>query len=112
MKRVTIILAALSMAACATQRYGRAIPVTDAERRVLTCDQIDLEIAKNDEFMKDMANQSAKFTGKDVLGFLGDFGIGNSMEYNEAMKSATTRSTQLRELQTTKNCTRTAVPAK
>jgi hypothetical protein len=61
--------------------------------------------------MKETTEAAAKFTGKDVLGFLGDFGIGNNMEYRDAMKSGTTRGAALTELRAQKNCTKTAVPA-
>jgi hypothetical protein len=110
--RATIVcVLALLLTACATQRFGRAISLSDAEKRLMTCDQVDLEIAKNDAFMKQTAETNAKFTGKEVLGFLGDFGIGNSMEYGEAMKSGTVRASELSDLRTQKNCTKAAVPA-
>ncbi len=44
------------------------------------------------------------FTGKDVLSFLGDFGIGDSMEYSEAIESGTTRISDLQELKREKGC--------
>jgi hypothetical protein len=108
-KITTIACATLLLTACATQRYGRATPISDAEKRLLTCEQIDLEIAKNDAFLKQTADQAGKFTGKDVLGFMGDFGIGNSMEYKEAMKSGTDRGAQLSSLRAEKGCSKTLV---
>lgn len=111
MKTTGIILVSTLAFGCATQRFGREEPVNDAEKRVLTCDQIDLELAKTESFLKNTTDQSAKFTGKDVLGFLGDFGIGNAMEYNDAMKSGTTRLSQLSNLQTERNCVRNRLEA-
>lgn len=36
-------------------------------------------------------DKDAEFADKDVLAFLGDFGIGNSMEHTDAIESATGR---------------------
>lgn len=44
------------------------------------------------------------FDGKTVLGFLGDFGIGNGMEKRAALRTALERKTQLKELATVKQC--------
>jgi len=108
MKRISalvgIAVASLSLASCATQRYGRLQGVTPTESRVITCEQIDLEIEKCNYFIKGTNDQDDKFTGKDVLGFLGDFGIGNSMEHTDAIKSATDRLAELTELKKEKNC--------
>jgi hypothetical protein len=110
MKTTLVILAAMVISGCATQRFGRVPPVGDAEKRLLTCEQIDLEIAKTDEFINAATKQNAQFTGEDVLGFLGDFGIGNQMEYTAAMKSGTVRLQQLNVLRAEKNCGATIVP--
>ena len=105
MYRVIMALAAsLLLTACATQRFGRQVAVSNTERRLLSCEQIEIEIAKTEEFLKDTSDQNSKFTGKDVLGFLGDFGVGNSMEYSDAIRSGINRLTQLRATQTEKGC--------
>ncbi len=101
---VGIVILSLSVVSCATQRYGRLQKVTPTESKVLTCEQIDLEIEKCNFFIKGTNDQDNEFTGEDVLGFLGDFGIGNSMEHNAAIKSATDRLTELSELKKEKNC--------
>jgi len=105
MKKIAGIMfvSALAMG-CATQRYGREQPVTDTEKRLLGCDQIELEIAKTEGFVRNTVVQDSKFTGRDVLGFLGDFGTGNTMEYSEAMQSGIARLTQLRDLQSARHC--------
>lgn len=89
---------------CATERFGRAVPLTDFERSRYSCADIDLEMAKNEAFMKQITEERADVDGNSVLGFLGDFGIGNSMEYEAAMKSAQDRQADLRMLHATKVC--------
>jgi hypothetical protein len=105
---VGIVIVSLSLASCATQRYGRLQEVTSTESKILTCEQIDLEIEKCNYFIKGTNDQDAKFTGSDVLGFLGDFGIGNSMEHTAAIESATDRLTELTELKKEKGCINTS----
>ncbi len=108
MKKISVLfgigIIGLSVASCATQRYGRLQEVTPMESKVLNCEQIDLEIEKCNYFIKQTNDQDDKFTGKDVLAFLGDFGIGNSMEHTAAIKSATDRLTKLDRLKTEKSC--------
>ena len=87
---------------CATHRYGREMPLTDAERVVLTCKQLDVEIAKTEAFLAQV-NQGAP-AGAATLGFLGDFGIGNAMEKTEALKSGERRLFDLQEQRFAKGC--------
>ncbi len=102
---VPIILISMIVTGCAVQRYGRQQNVTNAERDYLDCRAIEVEIAKTQGFIKDATEHKEKFTGKDVIAFLGDFGIGDSMEYSAAMKSATNRMEQLQQLKQEKGCT-------
>ena len=100
------ILAAivLSLGACATQRYGRATPVSPGERQNLTCEQIALEIEKSEFFLADIRQQRSTTSGAHVLGALGDFGIGNVMEGDAAEASGVQRLNELKALQTQKGC--------
>lgn len=95
--------AALSIGACATKNHGRVAPVSEVEKRELTCREIDIEIAKVDAFLEQVAENSS-IDGRSVLGFLGDFGIGNTMERNAAEKSARERRQELQTLRTAKGC--------
>jgi len=97
-------LAVLALAACATQRYGRATPVSPGERAALTCEQIALEIEKAEFFLADIRRQRSQTSGAHVLGALGDFGIGNVMEGDAAEASGVSRLNELRALQTQKGC--------
>ena len=94
----------LSLTACATQRYGRATPVSPGERTALTCEQIALEIEKTEFFIADIQRQRRDTSGAHVLGFLGDFGIGNVMEGDAAELSGMERLSELKALQSNKDC--------
>ena len=69
----------------------------------MTCREIDLEIAKTDGF-KDHVESESQFSGRSVLSFLGDFGIGNVMEKNAALKSADERRDMLQTLRARGAC--------
>jgi len=47
-------------------------------------------------------NATGQFDGRTVLGFLGDFGIGNGMAKSEAQKKSTARLNQLESLKAVK----------
>lgn len=102
----TIIIAALLaavVAGCATKTYGRVGPLTSFERESMTCREIALDTARTNGFIERVTTES-EFSGKDVLAFLGDFGIGNAMERQAAMESATARQKQLGELRSARGC--------
>ncbi len=92
----------LVVAGCATKRYGRQTELSDVEKRDLTCRELDIEISKVRAFM-DQVNKDG-FDGRDVLGILGDFGIGNAMEKGDAIKSGEKRLQQLQDLKQAKKC--------
>ncbi|ESQ74283.1 hypothetical protein ABAC402_15055 [Asticcacaulis sp. AC402] len=94
---------ATSVAGCATKRYGRMQSLVPAEAAALDCKQIGIEIAKVEGFELQV-EQGAEIDWKSVAGFLGDYGIGNTLEKNAAIKSAAERKAQLRKLQIDKNC--------
>jgi len=111
MKWTTMVLIFFAMtivfSSCATQRYGRLQRVTEAERNYLTCKNIEVEIEKAQEFTNETTEKDNEFTGRDVLAFLGDFGIGNSLEFSDAIKSGTDRLKDLNALKAEKGCTTT-----
>ena len=88
---------------CATKTYGRQGSLTNYERDSMNCREIDLDLAKTRGFI-DHVNEESKFSGKDVLAILGDFGIGNNMEKSAAIESANARIVGLNELKRTKQC--------
>ena len=103
-KIVILITILFFIGGCANQRYGRNVKVTESEKDNLSCQNIEMELEKSQEFVNGVVNKDNEFTGRDVLAFLGDFGIGNSMETSDAIKSGTNRIKELNELKTTKKC--------
>lgn len=99
----TFALVTLALSGCATKNHGRLSPLSAVEQKELTCREIDIELAKVDAFL-DQVSENSNIDGRSVLGFLGDFGIGNSMERNAAEKSARQRREQLEALRLSKNC--------
>ena len=87
---VTAVLAAATLTGCATKNYGRQGDLTSFERVTLTCREIELEEARVNGFIQHVDDESS-FSGRSVLSFLGDFGIGNVMEKSSALESAEKR---------------------
>lgn len=98
-----VALAASLLSGCATKRYGRLQPLTGAERVAYTCREVDLEIAKVQAFQHQVT-QGAQFNMASVLGILGDYGIGNSMERGAAEASAAKRLQDLYDARAEKQC--------
>lgn len=98
-----IALMAVAVTGCATKRYGRLQPLTSYETLNYSCDLIHIELAKVDAFDRQV-EQQAKFSGMSVASFLGDFGIGNVIERNEAKKTSVERRAQLQGAYAAKRC--------
>lgn len=97
------VIPAVAISGCATKRYGRLQPLTGAERVHYDCKDVDLEIAKVGAFQTQVA-EGAQFNMASVLGILGDYGIGNSMERSAAEASAARRMKELNDLKAEKGC--------
>ncbi len=98
-----VLMAVIVTAGCSTKNYGRQPNLTGFEKNTMSCREIDLEQAKVQGFIKRVGDES-EFDGRSVLSFLGDFGIGNVMEKNSAMESATSRLAELDSARTSKSC--------
>jgi len=88
---------------CATKGYGRLQPLTGVERASYTCRDIEIEIAKVQSFQTQVA-EGAQFNMASVLGILGDYGIGNSMERHAAEASAARRLQDLNDIKAQRGC--------
>ncbi|EOW4857138.1 hypothetical protein ACOXBP_004512, partial [Salmonella enterica subsp. enterica serovar Cerro] len=77
-KKIFILSAALIMAGCATKQYPQAANVTGPESSAMDCKAVALEIAKTRSVQQEI-EATGEFDGRTVLGFLGDFGIGNGL---------------------------------
>lgn len=105
MRNEIVCLALLSLCcACSTQRYGRETPLSETEKAALTCPEIKIEIGKSEEFLSDIRMQRHDTNSAHVMGFLGDFGIGNSMEGDAAELSGERRLKDLKTLSAQKGC--------
>ncbi|MBP0623933.1 hypothetical protein [Cupriavidus consociatus] len=100
---LAIGLGLLTIQGCATKNYGRVGTVTDFERQTMSCREIQLEQAKVNGFTQAVEKES-EFSGRSVLSFLGDFGIGNMIEKRSAMESADNRARQLQTLSDLRRC--------
>lgn len=109
MKRAILLLsiAALTISGCATKRYGRLQPLTTAETEAYDCRALDIEVAKVEAFRQQVSD-GARFNGASVLGFLGDYGIGNASEKNSAERTATQRMNELLAAKASKHCSELA----
>ncbi len=96
-------LVALFTVGCATKRYGRMQPVTGYESKAYTCEDIKIELSKIDAFELQIA-EGAEFSALSIASFLGDFGIGNVIEKNAALKTAKERRVKLNDLSASKGC--------
>lgn len=94
---------ALICSGCATKRYGRLTSLSTAEMGGYDCRDIDIEISKAEKFIEEV-RASDKIDALSIAGFLGDFGIGNAMERDEALTSATKRLAELRALRIRRGC--------
>lgn len=97
----TAIVMTFTLTGCATKHYPLATNVTLAESTLMDCKAINLELAKTRSVQQEIES-IGEFDRRTVLGFLGDFGIGNGMSKSAARKSVANRLKQLETLQTTK----------
>jgi hypothetical protein len=104
------VVPALLLSGCATKRYGRLQPLTGMERVAYTCRDVDIELAKVGAFQQQII-EGAQFNMASVLGILGDYGIGNSMERGAAEASAAKRLGQLNDLKAEKGCSGSSLTA-
>lgn len=111
MKTAILICAALALTGCATKQFATVGDVTGYERTAMTCHDIDLEMARTQGVI-DKIDAQAKFSGLDVLAFLGDFGIGNAMAKSSALDSANQRMGELQDARGAKGCADSTLTAK
>ncbi len=86
MSKLLAIILALLFIGCATERFGRLQHVTNSEKNYLTCEAIQVELEKAQDFIIETNKEDNEFKGTDFLAFLGDFGIGNAMEVSSVIE--------------------------
>ena len=93
----------LLFSACATKRYPIATPMSAREASLMTCKDLSLELVRAEE-IENKINDTGEFDGKTVLGFLGDFGVGNAMAKSEAREALNKRKKAIQDEQIRKGC--------
>ncbi len=103
-KPVTLI--ALLLSCCALKQYPQSANVSDAEAQTYDCAALNHEIGKS-QSVQQQIGKTGEFDALTVLGFVGDFGIGNGIAKASASSKATARLEQLQKLQSVR-CAHTA----
>ena len=104
-KLITLVaIVALLFTACATKRYPIATPMSSSEASLMTCESLEIELIRTEQ-VEQQINQTGEFDSRTVLGFLGDFGIGNAMAKDEARTALSNRKVTIRDAQNNKGCT-------
>lgn len=80
----------VSLIGCATKRYPQAANVTGGKSSAMNSKALKIENAKT-QGMQQEIESTGEFDGRTVLGFLGDFGIGNVMAKRDARKMVLAR---------------------
>ncbi|RLM13313.1 hypothetical protein BIY27_10595 [Gibbsiella quercinecans] len=103
MKKILMVAIGLTIfiSGCATKQYPQSPSVTGEEAAAFDCKALEQEIAKGRSVQAEI-DSTGQFDGRTVLGFLGDFGIGNGMAKSEAKKKAQSRLNQLESLKAVK----------
>jgi len=94
-------LLALALTGCATKRYPQAAAVTPQETATLDCSSLDQELVKAHGVQTDI-DATGQFDALTVLGFVGDFGLGNGIAKYRASQKAERRLNQLESLKAAK----------
>lgn len=102
-KIVLLVTVVLSLYGCATKQYAQSPSVSSTEAAELDCKAIKQELAKCNSTEEEI-DRTGDFDGKTVLGFLGDFGLGNAMAKETAKKKNKERIKQLESINISKSC--------
>jgi len=80
------------------KQYPQSAKVSDAEAQTYDCAALNQEIAKS-QSVKQQIDETGEFDALTVLGFVGDFGIGNGLAKASANSKVKARLEQLQKLQ-------------
>ncbi|KAJ9432864.1 hypothetical protein SAMN05518863_102323 [Candidatus Pantoea symbiotica] len=92
-----VILIAMLLSGCALKQYPQSANVSDAEAQTYDCAALNQEIAKS-QSVKQQIDKTGEFDALTILGFVGDFGIGNGLAKASANNKAAARLQQLENL--------------
>ncbi|MBV4366901.1 hypothetical protein ACMGGR_09155 [Erwinia sp. BNK-24-b] len=102
MVKIGVVLSVLLLlSGCALKQYPSSPPVSEVQKTTLDCPAIEKEIASQQQ-VQSQIDKTGQFDGLTVLGFIGDFGIGNGVAKSLAQKHADKRMNELKALEKTK----------
>lgn len=91
------LLTMVILSGCALKRYPQATAVTDKEASTYDCKTLQSEVAKA-HIMQQQIDKTGEFDALTVIGFVGDFGIGNGIAKASANNKVNARLKQLEAL--------------
>lgn len=97
MHKALLLIATFLISGCALKQYPQSAKVSDREAGSFDCAALKQEIAKTESVQQQIA-QTGEFDALTVLGFVGDFGIGNGIAKASANNKASARLQQLQKL--------------
>ncbi|MDN8540125.1 hypothetical protein QZH36_01475 [Erwinia sp. BC051422] len=100
-KIVTLLSLLVLLSGCALKHYPSSPSVSEVQKTTLDCPTVQKEIASQQQVQQQI-DKTGEFSGLTVLGFIGDFGIGNGVAKSLAQKHADQRMIQLKQLEKTK----------
>ncbi|WP_147198095.1 hypothetical protein AAGQ96_11185 [Pantoea sp. MBD-2R] len=100
-KVCALLCLSLLLTGCALKRYPASPPVSAVQKTTLDCPAVEKAIASQQEIQAQI-DKTGKFDGLTVLGFIGDFGIGNGVAKGLAQKHANERMSELKKLEAAK----------
>lgn len=96
-KPAVLFTTILFLSGCALKQYPQSPKVSDEEAQTYNCAALDQEIAKSHSVQQQI-DKTGEFDALTVIGFIGDFGIGNGIAKASANKHASTRLNELEQL--------------
>ncbi|MBP2171038.1 hypothetical protein J2125_004230 [Erwinia toletana] len=99
--KILFALAALLLSGCALKQYPQSPQLSAEESASLDCPAIEREIAKSHSVQQEIS-RTGSFDALTVVGFIGDFGIGNGIAKYRATDKADDRLNQLESLKAAK----------
>lgn len=96
-KILCLLGSCLLLSGCALKQYPASPPVDEVQASQLDCRGVQAAIVSQRDITAQI-DKTGEFDGLTVLGFMGDFGIGNGVAKGLARKRAAARSEQLSAL--------------
>lgn len=98
MTKIASLLAVMLLSGCALKQYPASPPVSEVQKTTLDCASVEKEIASQQQVQQQI-DKTGEFSALTVLGFIGDFGIGNGVAKSLAQKHADRRMNELKQLE-------------